>query len=93
MTVQHKKRDDSGMFFIEENENRIGLMTYSTVDKNRIIIEHTEVDPEFQGKNYGYELMEAAVQYARESGLKITPVCRFAKVVFDKKKEYSDVLA
>jgi predicted GNAT family acetyltransferase len=33
-----------------------------------------------------------AIEFAREKGLKITPVCTFAKSVFDKEIAFSDVL-
>jgi hypothetical protein len=33
-----------------------------------------------------------AVEYARENGIKIIPLCPFAKSVFDKTPEIRDVL-
>ena len=38
------------------------------------------------------ELIALGVAYARENNKKIMPLCPFAKKVFDRKKEYLDVL-
>jgi uncharacterized protein len=45
-----------------------------------------------KGKGAGKELVSKSVEFAREKGIKIVPVCSFAKGVFDKTKEFQDVL-
>ncbi|WP_433754219.1 GNAT family N-acetyltransferase [Paenibacillus amylolyticus] len=39
-----------------------------------------------------YELIKAMVEYARENGIKILPLCPFAKGRFERISEYADVL-
>lgn len=92
MQIQHKQTGSKGAFFIEADEDIIAELVYA-LSNNNMVIEHTEVDPELQGKNIGYELVHHAVEYARTHHHKIVPVCRFAKAVFDKKPDFSDVLA
>ena len=91
MTVQHKKTDGKGMFFVEEDDEIGAEMVYSTTD-DKMIIEHTEVDEILKGRNIGYEMVHAAVEYARHHGMKIIPLCSFTKSVLDKKPEWQDVL-
>jgi uncharacterized protein len=67
-------------------------MTFSKAGKDRIIIEHTEVSDILRGKNIGKQLVTGAVAYARKNNLKIVPLCPFAKSVFEKVKEFQDVL-
>ena len=69
-----------------------GEMTYTWAGPGKFIIDHTDVSPEFKGKNVGKQLVMKAVDYARENKLKIMPLCPFAKSVFDKNKDISDVL-
>ena len=57
------------------------------------INEPVEVDEQLRGKNVGFQLVSHAVEYARRHHYKITPVCLFAKSVFDKKPDFADVLA
>lgn len=92
MTIQHKERSQRGMFFIEDEGEIVAEIVYAKSGENSLIIEHTEVDEELQGRNIGYELVHRTVEYARTHGMKVSPVCPFAKAVFDKKPDWADVL-
>ena len=67
-------------------------MTFIFAGPERIIIDHTEVQPGNEGKGYGKQMVSAAVDYAREKHIKILPLCPFAKSVFDRMPEFRDVL-
>jgi len=92
MTVQHKTDGRHGMFFIEDDEELGAEMIYNITSVNKMIIEHTEVGESLRGQNIGLELVHAGVEYARHHGMKIIPLCSFAKKVLDKKPEWQDVL-
>lgn len=92
MEIKHKQADNKGAFIAEENGVKAGEMTYSKAGAEMIIIDHTEVNPEFNGKGVGKQMVLAAVDYARETGIKILPLCPFAKATFDKNKDIQDVL-
>ncbi|MGV3527380.1 MAG: GNAT family N-acetyltransferase [Flavisolibacter sp.] len=93
MIIQQKQKENHGLFFIEEEGDVLAEMVYSMRQPNEMIIEHTEVDEQLRGKNVGFQLVNHAVEYARRHNYKITPVCLFAKSVFDKKPDFADVLA
>ena len=67
-------------------------MTYTMAGPGRMIIDHTVVEEELKGQNAGKQLVAAAVDYARKNNLKILPLCPFARSVFQRVKEYGDVL-
>ncbi len=92
MVVQHKQRGGDGFFYVQVDGEILARMTYQQPKAGEITIEHTEVDDELRGKNVGYQMVHAAVQYARNHNKKIVPVCPFVKAVFDKKPDYKDVL-
>ncbi len=92
MTVQHKADGGRGLFFVEEEGEIAAEMIYNSFSDNKMIIEHTEVGETLRGKNIGIELVHAGVEYARHHGMKIIPLCSFAKKVLDKKPEWQDVL-
>ena len=93
MVVEHKRTGNKGMFYVEYENEIAAEMVYSMRSDTEMIIEHTEVSDALRGKNIGYELVHAGVEYARHHGLKIIPVCPFARSVFNKKPDFSDVLA
>ena len=92
MEIQRRDDGRKGKFFIEENGKVVAEMTYVWAGTVKIIIDHTEIDKSLQGKNVGKKLVETAVKFARETGIKILPLCPFAKSVFDKTPDYADVL-
>ena len=92
MEIKFEQKATKGAFFIEENGQRLGEMTFSRAGDDLFIIDHTEVSDALKGKGAGKQLVAAAVDYARKNKIKILPLCPFAKSVFDKVKEYQDVL-
>ncbi len=92
MEIQQVNYETKGFFKAVEADKEAGLMTYSWAGTSRMIIDHTEINPEFKGQKVGNQLVMAAVEYARENHIKIIPLCPFAKSVFDKTHEIRDVL-
>lgn len=93
MEIQRFEDGTRGGFFVEKDQEKLALMTYSKAGADKIIIDHTEVDPSLKGEGVGRKLVFASVQYARENDLKIIPLCPFAKSEFEKNEDYADVLA
>ncbi|RIA09880.1 hypothetical protein OE09_1726 [Flavobacteriaceae bacterium MAR_2010_72] len=94
MDFKQTDNGKKGKFYIELEGIEEAQMTYTYAGPHKIIIDHTEVNENIQGQGVGYKLVEFAVQFMREKGIKAIPLCPFANVVFKKKKEiYSDVLA
>jgi len=92
MNIQHKESENKGSFFIEEEGKILAEMTYSRAGEQLFIIDHTEVSDILRGKSAGKKMVEVAVNFAREKGQKIIPLCPFAKSVFERVKEFQDVL-
>jgi predicted GNAT family acetyltransferase len=93
MEIKHNQGKTNGVFYMEDNGKQISTMTYVFRNENTFIIEHTVVDPVYGGKGLGKQLVKAAVNFARENNYKIIPLCPFAKGIFDRMPEFSDVLA
>jgi predicted GNAT family acetyltransferase len=95
MQILHEQKGNKGMFYIEDpaDHDIQAQMVYFMTTPNEMIIQHTEVDEVLRGQNIGYQLVQHAVNYARQFNIKIIPVCPFAKSVFDRKPEFADVLA
>ncbi len=92
MRIEQFNRETKGFFKATENEAEAGVMTYSWAGGDKLIIDHTEVDPAFSGKGVGKDLLMELVRYARTSGIKVVPLCPFARSVFDKVPDIRDVL-
>ncbi|PSM53241.1 acetyltransferase (GNAT family) [Campylobacter blaseri] len=74
-----------------DGDKNIGESTYSKSD-NIWIIDHTFVKDSYTGQGIAGKLVALIVQEARKNGVKIIPLCPFAKSEFDKNPNYSDLL-
>ncbi|WP_217424734.1 GNAT family N-acetyltransferase [Halobacillus sp. Marseille-Q1614] len=83
---------DNGTFFVEENSERVAELAYKQ-GGSTMTITHTHVKESEQGEGLATELVENAVEYAREQNMKINPMCSFAKKVIEERTEFQDVLA
>lgn len=90
--VKLEINDKKGYFHIDVNGKQEAKMTFVFAGDNKIIIDHTEVNPGNEGKGFGKKMVTKAVEWARENDFKIVPLCPFAKSVFDKTPEFRDVL-
>lgn len=90
--IKLESNDKNGFFSVEIDGKTEAKMTFVFAGTDKIIIDHTEVNPGNNGKGLGKKMVTAAVKMAREKNLKIIPLCPFAKSVFDKTSEFSDVL-
>lgn len=92
MIINHITEENKGYFQAMEDGIEAGRMTYVWAGEHKFIIDHTEVNPDFGGRGVGKQLLMQAVDFARERGVKILPLCPFAKSVFEKDASIGDVL-
>jgi len=92
MEIIHTEDEKKGFFNIVDNEIEAGLITYTWINSQSFSIDHTEVNPNYEGKGIGKKLVMAVVEYAREKNCKIVPLCGFAKTMFERIPEIRDVL-
>jgi uncharacterized protein len=90
-TIVHEHSGHRGAFVWMQDGKRLAEMTY-TVAGTRVIIDHTQMDDALRGMGAGKKLVHAAVEWARAENQRLLPLCPFARSVFDKTPEYSDVL-
>lgn len=92
ITIRHEDGETGGRYVASVNGHE-AEMTYSKAGTSRIIIDHTAVPDALAGLGVGKEMVRRAVEDARTNGLKIIPLCPFAKAQLQKHKEWQDVLA
>ena len=92
MEIHQEDNGKKGSFYILLEGKKEAEMTYTWAGTHRMIIDHTEVSDALRGKSAGKQLVMKAVEFAREKGIKILPLCPFAKSVFQKTAEIQDVL-
>lgn len=90
--IVHETSAKGGGFYYETNGKRLAEMVYVMAGEHKMIIEHTLVDESLKGQGIGKKLQAELVAYVREKGIRVLPLCPFAKAMFEKTKEWQDVL-
>ncbi|MHB8963661.1 MAG: GNAT family N-acetyltransferase [Saccharofermentanales bacterium] len=86
-------KKSSNRFYIGETpEDAVAEITFVPSGDDRITINHTYVSEELRGQGIALQLVEKVVEYARGEGLRIIPVCSYARKVLTGDAKYSDVL-
>jgi uncharacterized protein len=92
MDISFTDDGKKGAFFIQADGDTLAEMTFVWAGKKKIIIDHTEVGEALKGRQAGKQLVQKAVEFAREKQIKILPLCPFAKRVMSLNPDYADVL-
>lgn len=89
---EHSEENAKGMFIMTIAGEDAANMTYSRMDANNVIVDHTAVAPTMKGKGVGKQIVQHLVDWARENNQKVLPLCPFAKSVIDRNPEMQDIL-
>lgn len=77
-------------FYIED-QVLIGKITYFEDENYHLVVDHTYVNPDYRGQNYGLILIDKMAEYAREVKKLIIPVCPYVVKMFERYDKYQDV--
>lgn len=86
------KTDNNRIYMNDDNGKVIAEVTFTNVDENTILIDHTFVDDCLRGQGIAAKLMLEVVAYAKSKSKKIKATCSYAVKWFEKNKdEYKDL--
>ena len=83
--------DESGRRFTLVEDGTTAELNYRMADRE-MIITHIGVPRPLEGRGIGSALAKAGLEYAREAGLTVVPVCSFARAYMDRNPEYQSLL-
>jgi predicted GNAT family acetyltransferase len=86
--IAHRETDGGGEFTI----GREAIMTYRKSSKDTIVVNHTRVARQSEGKGLARHLYRHMVAFARERKLKVEPACSYVVAMFKRFPEDRDVL-
>lgn len=79
-------------FYIGDKNAPDAEMTYVPSGDRLLIIDGTHVQESLKGQGAGRHLLEALTSWAREEGIKIIPLCPYAKAQMEKNPAYHDLI-
>mgnify|MGYP001333982923 len=84
MEFRHINSETNGFIKAVDNETQMGIITYYWDDEKTIVVDHTEVNPLFEGNGIGSLLVNEILRYVDQNNLNIIPLCPFVKVVMQR---------
>lgn len=83
---------DGRIYMNDDTGKMIAEVTFTELDDNTILVDHTFVDDSLRGKGTAGKLMLEVIDYAKTHNKKIKASCSYAVKWFDKNKnEYKDI--
>ena len=92
VTITREPDTDAQEFVLQIDGERMGSLDYALPEAGVMRIDYVEVAPELRGSGRGRELVQAAVDWAREGDLKIVPICGYARAVIARDPAMSKLL-
>lgn len=65
-------------FYVRNDDQEIGEMTFTRIGQKKATIDHTYVDPNYRGQGIADELLELVVKTLQQENREIIPLCSFA---------------
>ena len=73
-------------------ENTVAVSNYR-IDRNRVVLTHTEVPQHLTGQGIGSQLAQGVFDAIRASGRKAVPVCPFMAAFVERHPELDEIIA
>jgi predicted GNAT family acetyltransferase len=89
MTVTDNK--ELSRYELYDGDELVGFTEYH-FHRDEMAFLHTEIRPEFGGRGFGGDLVEAALDDARAQGVKVLPYCAFTRGWLIKHPDYQDLV-
>jgi len=79
-------------FVLRLDGERFGFLEFTRPEVGVMRIEYVEVAPELRGSGLGRQLVEKAVDFAKDAGLRVVPICSYAQAVIQRDPALSAAL-
>ena len=83
--------DEESRRFVAAEDGATAELTYRLA-AGQIVFLHTGVPPELEGRGIGSALAKAGLEYAKEQGLAVIPLCPFVRSYIERKPEYQSLV-
>ncbi len=89
MEIKHDKENQRFYTIVEGRE---AYLQYLKIDSASLDYYKTYVPSELRGKGIAGEIVESALNYARENNLKIVPTCSYVETFIERHPDFNDLV-
>lgn len=84
MEIRHDERNHTFETMIDGKRSHLDYEIQKEGVHEKMLFTHTFAAPEHRGKGVAAALTEAGLQYARENGYEIVPLCSYVAAYLDR---------
>ena len=92
MDIIHTQTVNDGQFTMLENQEIVGYVKYEWSKNGNIKATGTFVDENQRGKKLGEKLFNTLIDFAKESHLKIFPICPYIIKMFERNPDLNEFI-
>ena len=93
MNTKVVRDDEQSLYELYAGDDRVGLISSRSRPDSRVVMLHTEVDEDIEGRGLGSRLVADALADVRARGLTVTPLCPFVAEYIRRHPEEGDLVA
>lgn len=94
IAITRSGTDQRGAYYAEvEGSKTPAELTWHARGPDVRVADHTFTPPQARGHGIAFKLLEAMVADARAEGFRISPLCPYVVVQFDRHPEWADLRA
>ena len=83
---------DASRYELQLGDRLVGFVDYRVRD-GRLVLTHTEIDEECEGRGFGGRLAAGVLEDVRRKGLVVTPLCPFLARYIELHPEFHDLVS
>ncbi|MFL2099458.1 GNAT family N-acetyltransferase [Desemzia sp. FAM 23991] len=88
------EKGDNRFYKNDESGKMIAEITYIPSGEDKVLVDHTFVDPSLRGQGVAEQLVDRTVQEMETEGKKMVAVCPYVVSLFERKSDkYQDIIA
>ena len=84
VSIEREELNGVHEFVLRIDGERHGYLEFTRPEVGLMRIEYVEVSPELRGTGLGRQLVEKAVDFAKDSKLRVVPICSYARAVITR---------
>lgn len=88
MSVKVVNNAEQDRYELVDGSKALGFITYRR-HPDLVVLTHTEIDPEFEGRGFGGHLVRGALDDIQSQNIKMMPVCPFVQQWVARHPQYA----
>lgn len=92
VSIEREELNGIHEFVLRIDGERQGFLEFTRPEVGLMRIEYVEVAPALRGTGLGLQLVQKAMDFAKDTGLRVVPICGYARAVISRDPAMSALL-